>query len=213
MQDIIWLNIPLIEWIGYIASTIVLISLSLSSLVKLRVINLIGSAIFSFYGFYIGALPVGLMNMVIVFFNIYYLRFLLFKNELFDVVRANSKDEFLIKFIQYHKKDIYRFFPEFNLSFSDDSQILLALRDAKVAGAFVINNRRDGSAEVVLDYVTPQYRDYKTGRFLLRAYQEKYVREDIKYLYCQTNNKSHIAYLQKMGFKQSREEDYRLQLH
>ncbi|MCU4174937.1 GNAT family N-acetyltransferase [Carboxylicivirga sp. N1Y90] len=212
MNEIVWLNLPLIEWIGYLASTIVLISLSLSSLVKLRIFNLFGSAAFSFYGFYIGALPVGIMNMMIVFFNIYYLRFLLFKNELFDVVKANSTDEFLRKFLEYHKSDIKRFFPEFQTVFSEDTQILLALRDARIAGVFIVNNGVDGSAEVLLDYVTPQYRDYKTGRFLLTAYKEQYVRKDINHLVCETSNTSHIAYLRKMGFENGGVNSFKLLL-
>ena len=84
MENIVLLGLPLIEWIGYVASAIVLISLSLSSLVKLRIYNLFGAALFSFYGFYIGSLPVGIMNLAICLFDIYYLRALLFKNERFD---------------------------------------------------------------------------------------------------------------------------------
>ncbi|WP_047985647.1 YgjV family protein [Ornithinibacillus californiensis] len=67
-MDIEWL-----EWLGYLASLIVLISLLMSSIKKLRWINMIGSSLFSLYGFLIGALPVGIMNLGIVFINIYYL--------------------------------------------------------------------------------------------------------------------------------------------
>lgn len=212
MNEIIWLNIPLIEWIGYLASTVVLISLSLSSLVKLRIFNLFGSAAFSFYGFYIGALPVGIMNMMIVFFNIYYLRFLLFKNELFDVVKANASDGFLNKFLEYHLADIRRFVPEFKLEFKEDTQILLALRDARIAGVFIVKDKQDGTAEVLLDYVTPQYRDYKTGRFLMKAYKEQFLGRDIKTLLCNSANASHVAYLRKMGFKDGLDNTFELKL-
>ncbi|GGA89890.1 YgjV family protein [Ornithinibacillus halotolerans] len=67
-MDINWL-----EWLGYLASLIVLISLLMSSILKLRWINMIGSGLFSLYGFLIGALPVGIMNLGIVFINLYYL--------------------------------------------------------------------------------------------------------------------------------------------
>lgn len=200
MNEISWLNISLIEWIGYLASTIVLISLSLSSLVKLRIFNMFGAAIFSFYGFYIGALPVGIMNLIIVFFNIYYLRFMLFKTELFDVVEVNAGDEFLKKYIAYHLKDIENFFPDYVDNFNGNEKVLLALRDAKVAGVFMVgkvNNRY----EIVLDYVTPEYRDYKTGRFLLSKYKDAFKDVDCANLYCTTGNERHISYLNKIGFK------------
>nr|WP_319399231.1 GNAT family N-acetyltransferase [uncultured Carboxylicivirga sp.] len=212
MNEIYW-NLPLIEWIGYLASTLVFISLSLSSLVKLRIYNFIGSSIFSFYGFYIGALPVGIMNLLIALFNIYYLRFLLFKKELFSLVRANADDEFLRHYLLYHFKDIGNYFPEFNLNFKkQNSQILLALRDAKVAGVFIVEEAKNGRSEIVLDYVTPEYRDYKTGRFLLQKYREQFAEESTRSLVCESSNKTHIRYLKKMGFEQVGEQEYILQL-
>jgi len=199
MNEIYW-NIPLIEWIGYAASTLVLISLSLSSLVKLRIYNFFGSSIFSFYGFYIGALPVGIMNLLIALFNIYYLRFLLFKKELFDVIKANEQDEFLNLYLDYHRKDIERYFPQFNHSKVKDGLILLALRDAKVAGVFLVSAPENNEVEIVLDYVTPEYRDYKTGRFLLQKYQQQYAQSIVTSLACRSSNSKHINYLKKMGF-------------
>ncbi|WP_138417511.1 YgjV family protein [Aquibacillus sediminis] len=67
------MNIDWLEWLGYLASFIVLVSLLMSNILKLRWINLLGSGLFSLYGFLIGALPVGFMNLGIVFINIYYL--------------------------------------------------------------------------------------------------------------------------------------------
>jgi len=212
MNEIYW-NLPLIEWIGYLASTLVFISLSLSSLVKLRIYNFIGSSIFSFYGFYIGALPVGIMNLLIALFNVYYLRFLLFKKERFSLVRANTDDQFLRHYLLYHFKDITKYFPDFNLNFAQqNSKVLLALRDAKVAGVFIVNNNEEGRAEIILDYVTPEYRDYKTGRFLLQKYREQFADINNNRLVCESNNKSHINYLKKMGFERVGEQEYVLQL-
>ncbi len=212
MNEIYW-NLPLIEWIGYLASTLVFISLSLSSLVKLRIYNFIGSSIFSFYGFYIGALPVGIMNLLIALFNVYYLRFLLFKKERFSLVRANTDNQFLRHYLLYHFKDITKYFPDFNLNFAQqNSKVLLALRDAKVAGVFIVNNNEEGRAEIILDYVTPEYRDYKTGRFLLQKYREQFADINNNRLVCESNNKSHINYLKKMGFERVGEQEYVLQL-
>lgn len=199
MNEIYW-NIPLIEWIGYAASILVFVSLSLSSFVKLRIFNFFGSSIFSFYGFYIGALPVGIMNLLIALFNIYYLRFLLFKKEYFDVVKANEGDEFLSKYLAYHQKDIKRYFPNFKTDTEGDKLILMALRDAKVTGVFIVVYGKNNKAEIVLDYVTPEYRDYKTGHFLLKKYREKYAEDNIEILTCCTYNNSHKKYLKKMGF-------------
>jgi len=205
MTNVTWLEIPLVEWIGYLASVVVLISLSLSSLVKLRIFNLFGSALFSFYGFYIEALPVGIMNLVIVFFNIYYLRFLLFKKETLDVTVANETDAFLKKFLAYHQKDIGRFFPDFNMADKREKHVLLALRDMNVAGVFITTKSEAGVSEILLDYVTPQYRDYKTGKFLLQKFNEEFIEQEVRSLKCYTSNENHMKYLEKIGFHKGNE--------
>ena len=62
------------EIIGYIASALVAVSLMMSSILKLRVINLVGAALFTAYGLLIGAYPVAVMNLFIVLIDLYYLR-------------------------------------------------------------------------------------------------------------------------------------------
>ena len=62
------------EIIGYFASVLVAASLMMRSVLKLRVINLLGAAVFTLYGLMIGAYPVAAMNLFIVFIDLYYLR-------------------------------------------------------------------------------------------------------------------------------------------
>ena len=62
------------EMLGYLASVFVAVSLMMRSLTKLRVINLIGSVLFTAYGLIIGAYPVAVVNGFIVLVNIYYLQ-------------------------------------------------------------------------------------------------------------------------------------------
>lgn len=61
------------EILGYAASIIVAVSLTMHSIVKLRVINLAGSFAFGTYGLLIGAYPVAVLNYFISVTNIYYL--------------------------------------------------------------------------------------------------------------------------------------------
>ncbi|UCG22985.1 MAG: YgjV family protein [Chloroflexota bacterium] len=62
------------EIIGYVASVLVAISLMMSSILKLRVINLFGALLFTIYGLLIGAYPVAVMNLFIALIDLYYLR-------------------------------------------------------------------------------------------------------------------------------------------
>lgn len=66
-------GIPAIEWVGYAASIMIAISLIMTDIVKLRVINSIGCILFAIYGFTVKVYPVGIINSFIFFVNSYYL--------------------------------------------------------------------------------------------------------------------------------------------
>ena len=66
-------GIPVIEWVGYAASICIAISLLMTDMFKLRIINTIGCILFVIYGFNIKAYPVGVINLFIFFVNIYYI--------------------------------------------------------------------------------------------------------------------------------------------
>ena len=61
------------EWVGYLASVVVAISLMMANIKKLRWWNLIGAALFVAYAVAIDAIPVALVNFFIVLIDIYYL--------------------------------------------------------------------------------------------------------------------------------------------
>ncbi|MCK5731126.1 MAG: GNAT family N-acetyltransferase [Draconibacterium sp.] len=203
MKEFELLNIPLIEWIGYVASTLVLISLSLSSILRLRIFNLFGAAVFSFYGFYIGSLPVGIMNLIIVFTNLYYLQKLYFQKDKFEIVESKSNQEYVLKFLNHFKKDIQKYSPDFNLDLNKNQIILMVMRNMNMAGIFVAKDDGD-RLEVELDYVTPQYRDYKNGAFIFSHFRKAIKVKEYKTIIANSQNPQQIKYLKKMGFIQDK---------
>ena len=66
-------NATIWEWVGYLASVVVAISLMMSNIKKLRWWNLIGAALFVAYAVAIGAYPVALVKFFIVLIDTYYL--------------------------------------------------------------------------------------------------------------------------------------------
>lgn len=61
------------EYVGYIASGIVLLSFLMGNIFILRIINTIGCGFFIFYGVLLGSIPIILTNSAIVLINAYYL--------------------------------------------------------------------------------------------------------------------------------------------
>ena len=70
-----FLEISIVEWIGYAAMATVLISFLMKSVKKLRIVNSFGCLLFVFYGVLLdpASKPIIITNMAIFLVNIYYL--------------------------------------------------------------------------------------------------------------------------------------------
>jgi len=68
-----FLGIPTTEWIGYIATVILLSSFTMKTLKSLRIVNSIACMLFIVYGLKISSTPVILSNAAIFGINLYYL--------------------------------------------------------------------------------------------------------------------------------------------
>lgn len=78
----------MIEMIGYLGSALVVASMLMSSVVKLRIINTIGSGIFAAYALMIHSYPTALMNVFLVGINVYNLVKLSQKDRSYDLVEG-----------------------------------------------------------------------------------------------------------------------------
>ena len=61
----------IIELIGYFGSLLVVVSMLMTSVIKLRIINTVGSLIFTVYALIIKSYPTALMNFSLVLINVY----------------------------------------------------------------------------------------------------------------------------------------------
>lgn len=200
-MDISW-----IEWLGYASSILVAISLLMSSLVKLRIYNLLGSILFSIYGFSIGAYPVGIINLFIVLINIYYLYTMSNQHEFFKLMNISKDDQYIDYFLEFYRQDIKKYFPKIDLgsiTSNKDCIVYYILRNTVPAGVFAGYRWKNNYFMILLDYVTPEYRDFKIGNFIF-ANNKKYFTDNGYEYFCATlpDSTKHIQYLKKMGFKE-----------
>ena len=96
------MEISILETVGFIASIIIALSMTMNSIVKFRWINLVGALTFSIYGFLISAYPVGILNGFIVAVDIYYLYRIYSKAESFDTLEIRGDNKYLLKFLKFH---------------------------------------------------------------------------------------------------------------
>lgn len=193
------LGISLVEWFGYVASVVVAVSLTMSSIVKLRWYNLAGAAMFSAYGFIIGALPVGFLNAFIVAADIYYIVKMYREKDEFRIMGLSGDSEYLAYFLDCHKADIERFFPKFNFDMRDGRTAFYLVKNSVPIGLLVGRPQGSGGFRIELDYVGPKYRDFKMGRFVYDG-SGFFHQQGYKQLISDVTGGSHDAYLMKMGF-------------
>ncbi|MGQ1909384.1 hypothetical protein ACT3CE_06310 [Marinifilum sp. RC60d5] len=201
MLEFNFLGIPLLEWIGYAASVLVLVSLTMTSIVKLRWYNLAGAVLFSAYGFLIGALPVGIMNFLIVCANLYNLRKMYSRIEDFKIIEIKKDDELLKHLLEFHAKDITTFFPDFQQKKNQLS--LFILRDMSIAGIF-IGTQENNEFRIDLDYALPQYRDFKVGNYLYKKLNKILGTYQVDSVYCVSKD---FKYMEKMGFEAGKKQN------
>lgn len=195
------------EILGYLASFIVLVSLLMSSIIKLRWINLIGSAMFSIYGFLIGALPVAFMNLCISLINVYYLIKIYGTKEYFKIFPIESNSRYLNYFLDFYHKDIVKYSNEITIDSSNTSVSFYILRNLVPAGIFIATEEDKNTLKVELDFVIPEYRDFKTGVFIYENSKDYFLEKGYSKFICFSTDQTHIKYLKKMNFKEVSEND------
>ena len=113
-----------VEALGYLASALVILSLTMRSVVRLRIISLCGSVTFFVYGLLIDSPPVMVTNGRIAVINLWFLRQEFFvgaaRRSDLGVSAIRSDSPFLTDFIEYHAADIGRFQPDFHMPPGDD---------------------------------------------------------------------------------------------
>ena len=188
------------EILGYVASAIVVTSLTMSSVVRLRMLSLCGSSTFFVYGLLIESTPIMLTNASIAAINVWFLS-KEFRTGGIDLgvskIRADSP--FLLDFISFHASDIGTFQPDFAMPVGPDVLALLLTRDGLPAGA-LIGHQEGDTLTVDLDYVLAAYRDSRLGDWLYGRGSNVFRQHGITQLRAEATTELHDRYLRRMGF-------------
>ena len=202
------MSINIFEWIGYAASIVVAISLLMTSILKFRWINLTGSVLFAIYGFLIHAWPVCFFNSAIVFINIYFLYKIYSKKEEFEILATSENEVLFSKFIEFHRTEIKKISPDFDFNLKGKEFNYFITRDMTLVGIFIAHKESETLIKVDLDFVTPQYRDFKNGTFLYDFLNNSFKKSGITQIVAMAETQAHQQYLEEMGYKNIEKEQY-----
>ena len=189
----------MIEAVGYLGSALVIVSLLMTRILRLRVIGLMGATTFLIYGLLIGSLPIIITNVVIMVINITFLWRATHVTEWFSLLEVRPDSRYLDEFLQFHQEDILLHQPDWNGEVQDSDIVVLVLRDMQPAMA-IVGTVGEGAMELRLDYAIPRFRDYRMGRFLYDSNAEFFIDKNVTTITASTQTKHYARYLAKMGF-------------
>lgn len=162
-----------VDLLGYAASVVIVTSLLMKSILRLRIIGLVGGMLFFVYGLLLHSVPVAGLNLVNVFINLYFIRQMLTAKSYFKLLEVNRDSKYVKAFLEFYQSDITKFFSSFEYRADRIDLVYLILRDLQPVGLFVMERDASGRALVKLDYVIPGYRDLKAGQFLYHELEQQ----------------------------------------
>jgi hypothetical protein len=193
------MNINSVELIGYLGSILVAISLMMKSLLRLRIINLIGALFFTLYGILLGAYPVAFLNGIIVCIDLYYLVQMWRQKDFFTFLEVSPKGKYLNAFVEFYKHDILEIIPTYTHNTGNDLLCFFILRNMMPAGLFIAKVQGE-EAHIQLDYVIPIYRDFQVARFIFEENAAFFRERGIRRFVSDGGSAIHRSYLEKMEF-------------
>lgn len=196
-----------LDLFGYAASLVILVSLTMSSIVKLRWINLVGAIMFATFGFLIGSIPTGGLNAGIAVIDIYYLVVLYRDRDHVAIVRADPASELFRYFWSVNEEEIQAIFGEVSIGSDDD--VFFLLRNNNTAGILAGRRIDPQTFRIDVDYVTPQYRDFRIGQYVIAEANIHDRVPGVKRLVTAPGTAEHRSYLQRVGFEPADEEGNR----
>ena len=194
-----------LEIVGYCASALIVISITQKSILRLRLIGLAGSITFLVYSIAIRAYPIAIVNIIAAGIHGWDLRKLSrHKEEVFRVLHVVPGSEYLLDFLEFYREEIQgRFQPDFVYEVSDGQVTAFILRDMVPAGLLIGREREDGTFEVQLDFVIPQYRDFKIGSYVYSSDSDLLTGRSPTCVWAVASNADHAKYLHRMGFSKT----------
>ncbi len=192
------MNASVVELVGYLASILVVASFAMKSVVRLRVVSLVGCVVFVAYGVLLGSIPLVLTNAAAGVLHLWYLRREFGPHRDLGAVPIAADEPFLLDFLNSHGADIAHFHPGFDGPKPGDFVRLLT-RDGLPAGAVVATP--DGSTlQLRLDYVMQAFRDSRIGAWLYGPGADVFTRAGFTTLVAEPESEALNAYLIRSGF-------------
>lgn len=186
----------ILEIVGYIGSALVVVSMLMSSIIKLRIINIVGSFISGTYSVLCGAWPLVALNASLIIINLYNLFKLKRNKKAYDLLEVSAEAPLINYFLKYYNKDIKKYFPDFKKGKSYGDNAYVVCLEGVPAG-IMLGFKHKTTFDINIEYAIPAYRDCSVGKYLYSNLKKKNI---TKLQFIGQVSEGHSPYLKKMGY-------------
>src|SRR4051794_23525544 len=163
---------PWLDIVGWAGSVLLVYSVMQARVLRFRVLNLAACVVLAGFNAALGIWPMVAMNVALCFINLWHIRALVgtrHNETVYEALEVGSGDAYLRHLLQVHEADIRRYQPDFAWDGRDERDVAyLVQRGDETVGLVLVHDAGDGVAKIVLDYVTPRFRDFSPGEFVWR---------------------------------------------
>lgn len=197
-----------LEVVGWAGSVLVVLSLMQARVWRFRVMNLVGSLLATAYNAVFGIWAFAAMNGAITLINVYWL--LRLRRErgdarVYAVVEVAPDDAYLRHVLAVHADDVarHRTAPARDVEAGEGEELaFLVVRGDETVGVVLVRDSGGGTGVVLLDWVTPRFRDFTPGEFVYRG-TDVFAAHGLDRLVVPTAPPGSAPYLERVGFRRS----------
>jgi hypothetical protein len=160
-----------LDALGWVGSALLIYSVMQARVLRFRVLNLAACVVLTGFNAALEIWPMVAMNIALTAINLWHIRALVSTRHdtaSYAVLEVGGQDEYLRHVLRVHEADILRYQPDLTFDgAAEDTLAFIVQRDDETVGV-VLLRIAGTTALVLLDYVTPRYRDFSPGQFVWR---------------------------------------------
>jgi hypothetical protein len=160
-----------LDALGWVGSALLVYSVMQARVLRFRVVNLAACAVLIGYNAALGIWPMVAMNIALLAINVWHIRALLgsrHDTDSYVVLEVGNDDAYLRHLLRVHGDDMTTFQPDLARNTSGGSEHAFIVQRGDETVGVVLLRIEGAAATVLLDYVTPRYRDFSPGQFVWR---------------------------------------------
>ena len=192
---------PWLDIVGWLGSALLVYSVMQARVLRFRVLNLAACVVLAGFNAALEIWPMVAMNLALCLINLWHVRALVASrhdDRVYQVLEVGPHEEYLRHLLRVHHADILTYQPDLVWDGADnDTLAFLVQRGDETVGVVLVRDAGGGVAQVLLDYVTPRFRDFSPGEFVWRR---SHALSDRGFIRVVTSARMVAPYYARIGF-------------